>query len=299
MRCLFLYNPQSGKGKIRRKLALVERKLREKYDEVTLYATKSAEDMTDRARAGAEEYDAIVFSGGDGTFNNVLQGIGEKDVQLGYLPTGTANDVARSLGIPKRIKGALGVILNGRSDRVDCMRINGERYAMYVAAAGAFTSVTYETPQNKKRKYGWAAYAAEGLRRGMGFQPFPVKIDCGGSGTETDCVLLLVMNGRSVAGFPVNRRASMQDGKLEIALVQRHRKKRGKISSLFAIAHLFLFSYRVRRKRISYLEGEGAEIHTDESVVWDFDGEKGVTGNVKIEVLSRRVRIFVPKDKQI
>ncbi len=107
MKCLFLYNPNSGKGKIQRKLQLIERMLKMRYDEVTLYATKSAEDLQRKAAEGAMVYDALIFSGGDGTFNLVLGGIGERKVDLGYLPSGTANDVARSLGIPKNVKKAL------------------------------------------------------------------------------------------------------------------------------------------------------------------------------------------------
>ncbi len=89
--------------------------LKMRYDEVTLYATKSAEDLQRKAAEGAMAYDALIFSGGDGTFNLVLGGVGERKVDLGYLPSGTANDVARSLGIPKNVKKALKVILGGKA----------------------------------------------------------------------------------------------------------------------------------------------------------------------------------------
>ena len=153
MRCLFLYNPNSGKGKIQKKLPLIERMLKTRYDEVALYATRSAEDLKEKVSAGAEEYDAIVFSGGDGTFNLVLGGIGDRQVKLGYIPSGTVNDVARSLGISKNVKKALKVIVGGRCERLDCMRA-GDTYAMYIVAAGAFTGVTYSTPQKKKKRFG-------------------------------------------------------------------------------------------------------------------------------------------------
>ena len=300
MKCLFLYNPNSGKGRVKKKLPFIEKTLRKKFDEVVLCATQSAQDLEEQARLGAEQFEAIVFSGGDGTFNNILHGVGEKDVLLGYLPTGTANDVAHSLGIPrKRLKGALKVILKGRTEQVDCMRVNGVEYAMYVAAAGAFTSVTYSTPQKRKRKFGWLAYAFEALKTSMKFGSFPVKIICGERTLQTDSVLILVMSGRTVAGFPVNSRASMQDGILEVAVVKKNIQKRGRVSAFFSIIHLFLFGRRVRKKSLEFLSGSEITVETQDSLVWDFDGEKGVEGSVKIEVLPRRVKMFVPQKKKI
>ena len=164
MKCLFLYNPNSGRGKVKKKLAYIVKRLSARYGEVEVHAAESPEDMVATAHYAAQHCDALVFSGGDGSFNLVLQGVGDREIQLGYLPAGTANDVARSLGIPRSLKGALGVSLKGRGERVDCMRVNGERYAVYVAAAGAFTSVTYETPQRAKRALGWLAYVMNGLK---------------------------------------------------------------------------------------------------------------------------------------
>jgi len=300
MGCLFLYNPESGKSKIPKKLPLIERELKSVFGEVTIHATKSAEDLENSVREGADRFDAIIFSGGDGTFNHVLQGLGEKDVRLGYLPSGTANDVARSLGISKNVKKALKVIRTGRTAGIDCMRVNERHYAMYIAAAGAFTCVTYETPQKRKRRFGWAAYAAEGFKH-FNFGSFPVTVVCDGQTVKEECVLVLVMNGRSVAGFFANKHASMQDGTVEIAIIRRAEKAGfwGRLCALFSIAHLFLFGFRVRKKDITKLTGKGVEIRTDDGVVWDFDGEKGNNGNVKIEMLPRRVKMFVPKKKKI
>lgn len=86
MNCLFLYHPTSGKGKVAKKIGYIRKTLLAHFESVDIVATESGEDMTLHARSGAEKYDVILFSGGDGTFNRVLQGIGEKDVRLGYIP---------------------------------------------------------------------------------------------------------------------------------------------------------------------------------------------------------------------
>lgn len=301
MKCLFLYNPNSGKGKIAKKLGYIEKKLRARYDEVTLCAAAGAHDLEEKVRLGAEKYDAIVFAGGDGTFNNVLHGLAGRDVQLGYIPAGTVNDVARSLGIPRSVRGALKVIAKGNSERLDCMRVNGEHYAMYIAAAGAFTSATYHTSQKKKRAFGALAYAVEGLKHNMKLDVFPLDVKTGNERAETHAVLVLVMNGRSVAGFPVNKDGSMQDSTLETAIIRQAERPNfiRRIGAYFSVASLFVFGCKIRKKDIIYMSGEGVRIDTVDRVVWDFDGEEGICGNVNIEVCPRLVRLFVPKNKKI
>lgn len=300
MNCLFLYNPSSGKGKIAKKAEYIRKRLQKTFERVEVAATTSAEDLEARVREGAEQFDVILFSGGDGTFNHVLQGVGTHEVLLGYIPGGTTNDVARSLGIPRSVKGALKVIEQGCSRRLDCMRVN-DRYAMYIAAAGAFTRATYATPQNIKKKLGILAYAFECLKTEMNFKVFPLRINCDGETVETSAVLALVLNGRSVASFPINRSGSMCDGQLELAVI-RQAERPGffrRIGAYFSLASLFLFGVKIKKKDILYLHGRHITIGTDNGVVWDLDGEEGMRGDIAVEVLPRRMRMFVPQNKKI
>lgn len=302
MKCIFLYNPNSGKGKIAKKLSYIEKRLRARYDSVTTYAASGARDLENKIRESAEEgYDAVIFAGGDGTFNNVLHGAGDKKVQFGYIPAGTVNDVARSLGIPRSIRGALNVILKGHSETLDCMRVNGGNYAMYVAAAGAFTSATYNTPQGVKRALGALAYAFEAVRNNMKLDVFPVSAECGGQRVDTHAVLILVLNGKSVAGFPINKEGSMKDGKIEAVIIKQVQKPNffRKIGAYFSVASLFIFGCKVKKKDIVFLKGDRISVSTDESVVWDFDGEEGIRGNVTVEVCPKSVSLFVPKNKNL
>lgn len=301
MKCLFLYNPNSGKGKIQKKLPLIEQMLETRYDEVVLYATKSAEDLQRKAAEGAELYDAIVFSGGDGTFNLVLGGIGERQVDLGYIPSGTVNDVAHSLGIPKNVKKALKVVIGGRREKLDCMRVNQTGYAMYIVAAGAFTGVTYSTPQKKKKRFGRLGYVFECWKKHMKFNSFPIEVTCADKTEELKAVLILVMNGKSVAGFSVNKRGSMQDGSMEIAILRERGNLGfwGRVRAFFGIVRLFILGSKCESKHLLRLNGDSVSIKAGEGVVWDLDGEKGDSGNIEIRLLSKHVTMFVPKNKKI
>lgn len=302
MKCLFVYNPVSGRGRTGKRLSKIVRALRERYGDVCVAATSERGDMTRIVRASAPLFDAIVFSGGDGTFNEALQGVCESGCspELGYIPSGTVNDVAHSLGIPKRLRGALRVIRTGRPAALDCMKIN-DRYAMYIVAAGAFTSAPYTTPQSLKKQMGFIAYGIEGLKKNLRFDVFGVTLSDGRRTVRTDSVFVVLMNGRYVAGIPLNRGSSMADGKIEAALI--HQRKNpgffGKIRAFLALARLFLLGYRVREKQITRLEGAHFEIAADESVVWNFDGEKGIAGDVSVDVVPGRIRLLVPRRRDV
>ena len=133
MNCLFIYNPASGKGKINRYVSYVKTELGKKFDRVDVKASQKTGDLTVFAKEACGVYDTLVFSGGDGTFNEVLQGVGGEEIRpvLGYIPTGTCNDIARTYGIPFRVKKAVKTIVNGVPRSVDSFRVN-DRYAEYV-----------------------------------------------------------------------------------------------------------------------------------------------------------------------
>ncbi len=298
MRCLFIYNPVSGKGKIVKKLEKIVNALQTKYEIVDVYATKARGDMTRVVREAAKKYDAIVFSGGDGTFNEVVQGVGDADrvPELGYIPGGTVNDIAHSLHIPKRLGGALNVILNGENALLDCMKIN-DKYAMYIVAAGAFTSASYTTPQKQKKMIGRIAYGVESIKKNLKFQVFSIEAENGSEFVRTESVFVMLMNSHYVAGMHLNKGSSMADGKVEMAILRQRKKPNvfQRVRAFFALIRLFLHGYKVREKQITRLEGSHFVIRTDDSVVWNFDGEKGITGNVSIDVLPRKINVLVPK----
>lgn len=298
MRCLFVYNPVSGRGKIAKKLDRIVRALKEKYEIVDVCPTKASGDMARFVKEGAEKYDAIIVSGGDGSFNEALQGVAcsVRKPELGYIPCGTVNDVAHSLKIPRRLKGALKVIRTGDNVLLDCMKIN-DRYAMYIVAAGAFTSATYTTPQSRKQQVGRIAYGVEGLKKNMKFDVFSVDVSGGGRHEHTESVFVMLMNGKYVAGLRLNKAGSMSDGKIEVAIIRQRKNPKffHRVRAFFALAHLFLLGYKVREKQIIRMEGSHFEIQADDSVVWNFDGEKGLSGNVVIDVLHKKINMLVPK----
>ncbi len=303
MKCVFIYNPVGGKGLVEKKKDYIVGELKKKYDEVEVRATRCAGDMTVLANEAAKEADAIIFAGGDGSFHELLQAIAPMDEPpvLGYLPTGTVNDVAHSLKIPAKLKKALRIINEGKVEQIDCMKVN-DIYTIYVAAAGAFTSATYTTPQINKNHIGRLAYGIEGLKHNMQLNPFPIT--CQGSEGQyvqmDGCVLVAFINSEYVAGFHMNKRANLQDGEMEVVLIEQKPKPNffKKLGSYLSIAGLFLFGYQAKLPHVTHLKGKSFDVTFPEGLSWNLDGEKGCQGNIHVEIVPQKVKILLPNKKR-
>lgn len=300
MKCIFLYNPHGGRGNIAKKLPLIIKYLRRKYDTVDVYASRAPKDFTIRVREFAADYDCIVFAGGDGTFNEILQGIGpmEDPPLLGYIPGGTVNDVAHSLGIPRMsLRRALRTVLNGRPERLDCMLVNGTHYAMYSVSAGAFTSASYTTPQKTKRNLGALAYGLEGVRKNLLFRVFPIRAVTSTAELNSECVFAMAINGKCVAGLRMNPGGSMQDEQFEGVVIRQKKSPTllNRLHALLTVAKLFVFGYRFKQNNIEHFPSKTIRFEVPDDVVWNFDGERGVCGNVEVTIVPKQVPLIVPK----
>ena len=298
MNCIFIYNPVSGNGKISKKLDYIVTELKYKFTDVEVYATKSAGDMMKAANDAIGKFDAIVFAGGDGSFNEVLQAVAavENPPMLGYIPFGTVNDIAHTLKIPKNVKKAVKIIKDGRCETLDCMKVN-DRYAMYVVCTGAFVSASYSTSQTMKNKQGRVAYFIHGLKNNLRLEIFDVDCKDKICVQHSPSVFIAFINSRYVAGFKINNKSSLQDGKIEVVMIKQVVKPNifQRIGALFTMAKLFLFGYNARGKRIIHMEGNAFNVEVPEGLTWNFDGEKGLHGSIHIEVVPKKVNMILPK----
>ena len=164
-RARLIYNPSSGREAVRRRLPDILEYLEEMGYETSCHATRGEDDARREAeRAVSRGFDVIIAAGGDGTIYEVVNGIAEKKHRpaLGIIPSGTSNDFARAIGIPKSVGKACEIIAAGRTQKVDVGRINN-RYFMNIAGGGVLTELTYEVPSKLKTVIGQLAefYEAE------------------------------------------------------------------------------------------------------------------------------------------
>ena len=198
----FIYNPLAGKGNIRGKLFEVIQALASAEYEVTVYPTREPRDATERVRELPDGYDLVVCCGGDGTLDEVVTGMmqREKKLPIGYIPAGSCNDFARSLQIPNNMQQAAEIAVQGQNFTVDVGSLN-ERNFVYVAAFGIFTDVSYSTKQGMKNVLGHMAYILEGMRRIASVKSYYLKVESEELCFEGDFLFGMVTNSKSVGGF--------------------------------------------------------------------------------------------------
>ena len=202
-------------------LRAVVRDLRERGHTVEPRVTFEEGDAVLAARAAAERgVDVVLAVGGDGTLNEVVNGLDGTDTALGVLPLGTANDFARQTGIPTDPAEALALVLERPPVRIDTIALNARRY-VNVSTAGLGAEATAETPREAKKALGTLAYAITGMRKLTQLDAHRARFAA--PGFEHRCAFLLfaVGNGRETGGgTALTPRASLTDGLLDLCIVE-------------------------------------------------------------------------------
>lgn len=222
---LFIYNPHAGKGRVRGKLAGILNAFTRAGRLVTAYPTQGPGDAVRAAKELSPGYDRIAVCGGDGTLHEVITGLMELPQSarppIGYIPAGTTNDFARNLGLPRGMEEMATLAAAGEPRPVDIGRL-GERYFTYVAALGAFTDVSYNTPQPFKNVFGHLAYVLKGASELTNLQSYSLRVEHDGGTLEGEFLYVMVSNTVSVGGLiglPAEE-VSLDDGLLEAVLVR-------------------------------------------------------------------------------
>jgi len=288
---LLVVNPISGRGIIKDHLLAIIQRLSLAGYEVSVYPTKAKGDAITKMEV-ANQYDLIIASGGDGTLNEVITGlvVADVDTPIGYLPAGTTNDFASNLNIPKNVYKALDICLNGNLLSIDIGQFNN-RYFTYVAAFGAFTDVSYETPQTRKNLLGGFAYLIEGLLKLSTIQSYNCKITYGDHQLEDQYILGLISNSDSLAGLKnvFGNSADLNDGLFEVTLIRAPKS----IVDIHRILTDFL-NKKYDPDYVDVFRTNTITIESDEELKWTLDGENGgALKHVQIKSLKQRIKILV------
>jgi diacylglycerol kinase (ATP) len=234
--------------------------------------------------------DTIVACGGDGTVNEVLNGIEGTRVALGIIPAGTANDFARQVGIPDDPSAAMDIVLRRKPVLIDTAAMNGRRF-LNVSSGGIGAEATAETPADAKASLGPVAYFISGLRKLAAFEPRLALFEAPGLKLREDFLLFAVGNARATGGGTlVTPRASVRDGLLDVCIIGAMPRKE--------FARLVL-----RVKRGEHLESEGVRylqvpwfrITTAQPMTVNLDGEPAELRQAYYEVRPRDLLMYLPR----
>lgn len=285
-RIFFVFNMHAGKARIKTKLSDILNTFTEKGYEVTAYPTQYAGEAVLRIEALEDGYELVVCSGGDGTLDEVVTGMmrrpEEKRIPIGYIPAGSTNDFAKSLGLPQKMEDAAARIMAGKRFPCDIGAFNQD-YFVYIAAFGIFTDVSYQTDQQMKNVLGHMAYILEGMKRLTNITSYKMKLRWEDREVEDDFLFGMVTNSRSVGGFKsiIGTEVVLDDGVFEVTFIKRPKNLLELNETLTAlllaeIDERYMYSFRTNRLEV---EAEG-------EVPWTLDGEYG--GDHKTAVIEDR-----------
>ncbi|WP_320957130.1 diacylglycerol/lipid kinase family protein [Enterocloster asparagiformis] len=294
---MFIFNPRSGKEQIRGQLmGILDIFTKAGYD-IHVHVTQSQRDCVEWVKDYADRMDVLVVSGGDGTLNEAVTGMMnlERIPLLGYIPAGSTNDFAASLGLPKSMQEAAADIVEGSPYPIDIGRFCKDQYFVYIAGFGAFTEVSYLTPQDKKNWLGHNAYVLKGVKSLAGLKPRHMRVEWDDQVLEEDFVFGMVTNTISVGGFKglVNQSVALNDGEFEVLLI---RMPRTPVDLTNIINYMFLkeepneYVYKFKTRAIRMV--------SDAPVDWVLDGEFGGSRTeVEIVNLQKKIRILRRNDE--
>ena len=288
---LLIYNPVSGKAQIKTYLAdIIDIYAASDYS-VTVHPTKCANDGYEYIKEHAEEYNIISVCGGDGMLNEAVSALmsidKEKRPPLAYLPSGSTNDFAGTVGLPADVRRAAKMVVDGNPFFCDAGMIN-DKYFAYVAAFGAFTSVSYDTAQEFKNIFGHLAYVLEAIRQLPSIKPMPIKISFDDIVIEDDFVLGMVTNSLQVGGIKhsLGTAISLNDGLFEVFLVKRPRSATGWQNIITALVTQDL----EKTDDIISFKASKLKFESKETIPWTIDGEFG--GDITTAEITNLPRAF-------
>jgi diacylglycerol kinase (ATP) len=240
--------------------------------------------------------DMIVAAGGDGTLNEVINGIGEKlgEARVGLVPLGTGNDFARTIGVPTDVEAAIEVIRTGKTRAVDLVRVTSDEVRYFVnVSAGGFSGLVDErlTPEMKKT-WGPLAYLRSAAAALPELRAYRTTLAFGN--TESlmlDLYNVIVANGRYVGGGTlIAPEASIDDGMLDIILIQKR-----SAAELALLAAQVVVGAHLSSDAIVFRRAAQLTVNSKPGMWFNVDGELVGNEPARFEILPRALRFVVPK----
>ena len=287
---LFLVNPNAGQRRVNKSLTEIIGIFNEGGYEVTVFLTNGPGSGTQIVQERAADYDLVVCAGGDGTLNETVTGVlrAGAGCPVGYIPCGSTNDFASTLKLSMDVVQAAKDIMMGAPVEYDVGRW-GDRYFVYIASFGAFTRVSYTTPQNLKNALGHLAYVLSGIQELPQIRNIPMALELDGQVLDGEYLFGAVSNSTSVGGvFTLDAsQVDLRDGKFEVILVRMPRDMAELTQCAAALQNHTYDCAAITFRSVSRLK-----VHQDPALLWTLDGERAEGGDVvEIENLHRAIRL--------
>ncbi len=269
---LLIVNPVAGTKKAAKNLAELIAIFNRAAYEVHCYISAGRGDATTAVQLFGEQMDIIVCCGGDGTLNETISGLLQTgwNIPIGYIPAGSTNDFASSLGLPGDVLAAARQIAGGEEHPYDIGSFN-QHYFTYVASFGAFTKTSYSTSQSIKNALGHMAYLLEGIQEISKIKKVPLCMDTGKEKLEDEYLFGAICNSTSVGGILTLKPGLVDlcDGKFEILLIRAPKNIQELSECVVALKN-----QKYDCGMITFRSAGKIRVTTKQGLVWSLDGER-------------------------
>ena len=286
-KAMLIINPTSGGEKALDYKEKLENKAKEYFEYVETKITEKAKDATAFAdEASKENYEAVIVFGGDGTVNEVISGIAEKDYipKLGIIPGGTGNLITKLLEISQDIDEAIDQLDFNKTNAIDIGKAN-KSYFGYIFSVGSLPEAIHNVEIEDKTKYGVLAYAINTIKSVIKDEVFNIKIETENGSYEGEASQVLVLLSNYYADKKIFE--ENKDGYANILIL----KNASIISKLSLIPDL-LKGDIVENDNIEYIKAKDITISSDTKIESDIDGDRSDDLPVKITVLGNHIEIY-------
>lgn len=269
---MMIVNPRAGKMKSKFALPDIADIWYKNGYEMAVYYTAADIGADELVKMHAKDFDIVACCGGDGTVNSVIDGLmqSEKRPPLGYIPAGTTNDLAASLGLSKNMRRAAHAVSHEKPIPFDIGSFNGNAYFAYIASFGAFTEVAYNTSQSVKNIFGRLAYMFSAVRVMHKIKSYHIKIESDEVTEEGDYIFGAITNSTSIAGvFKYERDyVDFDDGKFEVLMIKSTKRLKTAIGIM-----LSMLNKSYKNENITRFHTSQIKITSDVPLDWALDGE--------------------------
>jgi len=284
MKALLIYSSLTGRGNYLKHIPYIGTFLYKKFDCVDLVKTENDLEFKEAVNKACNEYDYLIFLGGDGTVNKVLNFIGDREKKpiLGYIPCGTTNDFAKTFKLKKNLKKSLKNILDGTPKKIDVCKIN-DRYFGYFLATGAYSEISYTAKRKNKKIFGSFSYYFMAIKDAFKKKEINGILEVNNQTYEIKTPFLLVLNGKYAGGFKVDRKNKYDDHKFTIFIT-----KPGLFNGLLH----YLFKFKLKRIECDSFSFK----FNDEKSPWCIDGEKIEFDSANVTLQSEFISLIIPNN---
>ncbi len=298
-KALIILNPCAGTRQANKNFVEILQVFNQAGYETTVAVTEKRGDGTDFVLSRGKEYHLIVAIGGDGTFNEVMDGVltADLDVHIGYIPAGSTNDFGSSLGLTRDVVESAKSIVDGSLHTLDVGTFNGRHFS-YVASFGAFTKSSYAAPQNLKNTLGHLAYVLEGIKDLPSIKPLKLTIQSEYETYEGEYLFGAICNSTSVAGLLTisEKIVDMADGKFEVLLI----KKPNNVIELNQMLAALATQNFVNSPMITFFSSGSLEITADPEMPWTLDGEyQQGCESIKIQNIHGAIQVLLNEETRV